>query len=49
VEVVRPTYVGEDIVCTLSKDKGLYKISQIGVASYFNVMVFSIIIPGDEE
>lgn len=48
-EVVRPTYVGEDIVCTLSKGKGLYRISQIGVAAYFNIMVFSIVIPGDQE
>jgi hypothetical protein len=48
-EVVRPTRVGEDIVCTLSKDKGLCKISQIGVASCFNIMVFSIVIPSDEE
>ena len=34
-EVVRPTYVGEDIVCALSKDKGCM-MHQINVAIYLN-------------
>ena len=48
-EVVRPTRVGEDIVYALSKDKGFLLKNQVSVAAYFNISVFSIVIPGDDE
>lgn len=46
MEVVCPTIVGEDIVCTLSKDKGPY--DRVSVAAYLNTIVFSIVIPSEE-
>ena len=46
MEVVCPTKVGEDIVCTLSKDKGL--LDRARVATCLNVIVFSIVIPSEE-
>lgn len=46
MEVVCPTIVGEDIVCTLSKDKGSY--DRVSVAACLNTIVFSIVIPSEE-
>ena len=46
MEVVCPTKVGEDIVCSLLKDKGSY--DQVRVAPYLNIIVFNIVIPSEE-